>query len=55
MNGYQLRTVEQADEWISDPGEEVHAEPGPGAVPPCQGVRRGSVQPCGNWVRIRRR
>lgn len=24
------------------------------AAPPCQGVRRGSVQPCGNWVRVLR-
>jgi hypothetical protein len=23
-------------------------------LPPCQGVRRGTVQPCTNWVRVRR-
>ena len=39
MNGYQLRT----------------AQPGPDVVPPCRGVRRGSLQPCDNWARIRRR
>jgi hypothetical protein len=40
MNGYQLR------------GEDSDA---PRAVlPACVGVRRGSVTPCGNWVRIDR-
>jgi hypothetical protein len=28
------------------------AEP-PDPLPPCSGVRRGSVQPCANWVRVR--
>lgn len=40
LNGYQLR------------GADVDAAFE--AVPPCSGVRRGSVQPCDNWVRIRR-
>lgn len=26
----------------------------PEPLPACQGVRRGSVKPCGNWIRIRR-
>jgi Protein of unknown function (DUF2695) len=26
----------------------------PEQLPPCAGVRRGSVRPCGNWVRLRR-
>ncbi len=26
----------------------------PEHLPPCAGVRRGSAQPCSNWVRIRR-
>ena len=32
------------------------AEPsrGPGTAPRCQGVRRGSVRPCPNWVRVLR-
>ena len=38
------------DDYPSD--DDVEADPGP--LPPCTGVRRGSVQPCGNWVRIRR-
>ncbi len=31
----------------------IAAEP-PHPPPPCAGVRRGSVRPCDNWVRIRR-
>jgi hypothetical protein len=38
MNGYQLRGADE------DAASDV--------MPPCNGVRRGSVQPCGNWVRI---
>ncbi len=40
LNGYQLR------------GADVDAAFE--AVPPCNGVRRGSVQPCGNWVSMER-
>lgn len=40
LNAYQLRS-----------GDGIATvEP----LPPCQGVRRGSVQPCGNWTRIYR-
>jgi hypothetical protein len=31
----------------------VDAEP-PDPLPPCAGVRRGSLRPCDNWVRQRR-
>jgi hypothetical protein len=44
LNGYRPRAVLPDDD----------AESGVIALPPCQGVRRGSVQPCGNWTRIRR-
>lgn len=40
MNGYQLRGTD------ADLDLDV--------LPPCEGVSRGSVQPCRNWVRIRR-
>jgi hypothetical protein len=40
MNGYELR------------GEDPEAPCE--VLPMCAGVRRGSVQPCGNWVRIER-
>jgi hypothetical protein len=26
----------------------------PNPLPPCAGVRRGAVEPCNNWVRLRR-
>jgi hypothetical protein len=56
MNGYELRTAEAShDQSLFGPVEDDHIEPGPEVVPPCQGVRRGSVRPCGNWVRVRRR
>ena len=42
LNGYQARSGD-ADPAVVEP------------LAPCTGVRRGSVQPCGNWVRIRRR
>jgi hypothetical protein len=57
LNGYQLhsrfstpvlRVVNDDDD---DEDDEVAALPAP--LPPCAGVRRGSVQPCGNWARIR--
>ena len=38
MNGYQLAGPD------ADSGFDV--------LPPCKGVRRGSVQPCGSWGRI---
>lgn len=40
LNGYQPRS------WSPDEAA---------ALPPCAGVRRGSVRPCANWVRLRRR
>lgn len=42
LNGYQPRVAPTDDDSV-DP------------LAPCEGVRRGSVQPCRNWVRIRRR
>jgi hypothetical protein len=68
LNGYQLQGAadDEADvgyyedtddliNWDAAAQQElpgVDAEPEP--LPPCQGVRRGSVKPCGNWLRIRR-
>jgi hypothetical protein len=40
LNGYELRGADE------DADFDV--------LPPCSGVRRGSVQPCDNWIRIRR-
>lgn len=56
LNGYQLhprfwtpeREIEQDGFTVLIDAEE------PDEVPPCGGVRRGSTQPCKNWVRIRR-
>jgi hypothetical protein len=57
MNAYAL----QLRFWT--PGREVEDEDGfvtyieakqPDELPPCAGVRRGSIQPCGNWERMRR-
>ncbi|NYJ19819.1 DUF2695 domain-containing protein [Glaciibacter psychrotolerans] len=38
----------------SDGDDEVRDREWPEEMPPCQGVRRGSTQPCANWVRRRR-
>jgi hypothetical protein len=45
LNGYEPRAGRFTDEQL---------ESGRDDMPPCQGVRRGSVQPCPLWVRIRR-
>ena len=57
LNGYQLSAstqqypVNEEDEFVaSDERESGIDDP----LPPCQGVRRGSVRPCRNWARIRR-
>ncbi|MGO1399116.1 MAG: DUF2695 domain-containing protein [Brevibacterium yomogidense] len=41
------------DRWVEDAqGEATCLEGGPPDVmPPCAGVRRGAVNPCGNWER----
>jgi len=39
LNGYQLRGADEEDAEFD-------------VLPPCSGVRRGSVQPCGKWVGI---
>ena len=44
-NGYELR----ADFFPDDDPDAVLDE-----LPTCGGVRRGSIRPCRNWVRIRR-
>jgi Protein of unknown function (DUF2695) len=49
MNGY----VPERRFWIPGSDDDLFAEP-PDELPPCAGVRRGSVQPCANWVRVRR-
>lgn len=38
----------------ADDDEEWDDREWPQQMPPCRGVRRGSTQPCGNWVRRRR-
>jgi hypothetical protein len=46
MNGYELRNaVEEGED-----GEIRDVE----VVPACAGARSGTVEPCENWVRIRR-
>jgi hypothetical protein len=54
LNGYELRSSspDYADNELVDDDD---AACGVDALPRCEGVRRGSVQPCRNWVRIRRR
>jgi hypothetical protein len=64
MNGYQLLGAdEEADSDEDDDvdedaglyvGDVIGKEAEPQELPPCQGVRRGSVKPCSNWVRIPR-
>jgi hypothetical protein len=67
LNGYQLLGSDEYAEDEPDVDDEDVDEPAYLAVvaaleptssaeplPACQGVRRGSVKPCGNWVRIRR-
>jgi hypothetical protein len=50
LNGYRLPA------WLDAYDDEVdEAEPAGDPLPPCAGVRRGSVRPCSNWVRVRRR
>ena len=56
LNGYEphprlwTREHELDDDGVA---VVVAAEP-PDQLPPCAGVRRGSVSPCSNWVRQRR-
>lgn len=43
--------------WVQDADgyeEYIESEP-PSTIPPCHGVRAGSVQPCGLWTRYGRR
>ena len=56
LNGYEPhRRFWTPEHEVDDDGVTliVDAEP-PDPLPPCDGVRRGSLQPCGNWVRVRR-
>jgi hypothetical protein len=66
LNGYQLPSSPYEslyddgvdDDGVDDDGVDADgadADPGGvGALPDCAGVRRGSLQPCGAWMRIRR-
>jgi hypothetical protein len=54
LNGYQLSASTQPDLDDDDLLASDEGESGVVPLPPCQGVRRGSVQPCRNWARIRR-
>lgn len=49
LNAYVLR----ADWERRMAGDLADGEDGAEPVPPCQGVRRGSVRPCGNWLLVR--
>jgi hypothetical protein len=60
LNGYLPRTwspnraafddeLDDADDLAEDDGWTIDS------LPPCAGVRRGSVRPCANWVRMYRR
>jgi hypothetical protein len=49
LNGYRLRTAPASYGYSIDDVAEPEPEPEP--LPPCNGVRRGSVRPCDNWVR----
>ena len=53
MNGYRPRADLQ--EYMDDGMQDDDVEPALDELPPCEGVRRGSVQPCQNWVQIHRR
>jgi hypothetical protein len=64
LNGYQLPSADEDGEadaeadWDDNSvlyvDDVLNDEPAREEWPPCQGVRRGTVQPCGNWVRIPR-
>lgn len=47
LNGYRNRSDPSDD-------EDFDVEAAVPPIPPCAGVRRGSIQPCANWVRQRR-
>jgi hypothetical protein len=56
MNGYEpdVRFWSPRREIEADGGTVIiEAEP-PEQLPACAGVRRGSMHPCDNWVRVRR-
>lgn len=57
LNGYEPhpRLWAPKREVDDDGVTVVTAAAPPEQLPPCAGVRRGSVQPCSNWVRLRRR
>jgi hypothetical protein len=55
LNGYEPNP--RLNLPLSETDYIIISATGPGASdppPPCAGVRRGSVRPCDNWVRIRR-
>lgn len=45
--------MEYDDEVLNSPLSAADVA-GSDRLPPCAEVRRGSVQPCANWVRVRR-
>lgn len=63
LNAYQLPGADEEvdsndpEGWDEDSVlyvDDALSDPVRGEWPPCQGVRRGTVKPCGNWVRIPR-
>lgn len=53
VNGYWLRSWVRQYAELGDI-EDDHGQAGYVNLPACQGVRRGSVRPCGNWVCVSR-
>jgi hypothetical protein len=52
LNAYQPRNRPSSQYWDDEDENEAKAVLEP--LPPCAGVRRGSVTPCANWARIYR-
>jgi uncharacterized protein DUF2695 len=48
-NAYQLACPSTATPPAIDDSDLTDVDE---AIPPCRGVRRGSVRPCANWVRV---
>jgi hypothetical protein len=56
LNGYEPHPrLWSPEREVDNDGVTLVIDPAPPErLPPCAGVRRGSVRPCGNWVRLRR-
>ena len=54
-NAYEPRADLLRSRQVDDEGEFFEDSYSADSLPPCEGVRRGTVQPCGIWVRNRAR